>query len=82
MLSLINIKGLADHPVIISSYFYNGNNTKPVLDAGQDLNVILIQNSSYIKVEGVEITAVLPYQISGTSKREGMRLFLVGSKLM
>ena len=73
MLTLINIKGNLQHPVIVSSYKYKGNNTKPVLDAGQELNAILIQNSSGIKVDGMEITGVVPYQNNSLAKKERMR---------
>ncbi len=73
MLSVINVKGLAQHPVVICSYSYKGNTAKPVLDAGQQLNAILIQNTSFIKVEDIEITAVIPYQKMGESKNETMR---------
>ncbi len=73
MLSLINIKGQEKHPVVISSYSYKGNKAKPILDAGQDLNTILIQNSSFIKLESIEITASIPYQKSSGQKKERMR---------
>ncbi len=73
MLSIVNVKGLLQHPVVVSSYSYKGNKTKPVLDAGDQLNALLIQNSSFITVSGIEITATTPYQRTATSKAAEMR---------
>lgn len=73
MLTIVQVKGLLHHPVVISSYPYKGNKTKPVLDAGKDLNALLIRNSSFITVSGIEITAVLPYQRNSSSKAAEMR---------
>ena len=73
MLSLVNVKGLDQQPVVISSYLYKRSTAKPVLDAGQELNAILIQNCSFIQAKGIEITGVIPYQNNGISKKEAMR---------
>ncbi len=73
MLSLMNVKGLFNQPIIISSYSYKQNKAKPILDAGQNLNAILIQNASFIKIEGIEVTATLPYQSSSILKKENLR---------
>jgi Right handed beta helix region len=73
MLSIVNVKGLINHPVVISNYPYKGNTAKPVLDAGKELNALLIQNSSFIKVSGIELTAVVPYQSTSLSKAAEMR---------
>nr|WP_294903008.1 right-handed parallel beta-helix repeat-containing protein [uncultured Lacibacter sp.] len=70
MLSLVNVKGLLHHPIVISSYVYKRSKRKPVLDAGSQLNALLIQNSSFITVSGIEVTAVKPYQKKGTTKAE------------
>ena len=73
MLSLINVKGSAQHPVVISSYSFKGSKSKPVLDAGEELNALLIQNSSFIQVTGLELTGMLPYQKSTTANKAEMR---------
>ncbi|MEJ8819172.1 right-handed parallel beta-helix repeat-containing protein [Lacibacter sp. H407] len=73
MLSLINVKGSAQHPVVISSYSFKGSKSKPVLDAGEELNALLIQNSSFIQVSGIEFTGMLPYQKSTTANKAEMR---------
>ena len=73
MLSLINVKGLAKQPIVISSYQYNNNLAKPVLDAGKKLNAILIQNCSFVTVKGIEITALTPYQNTDASKKSLLR---------
>jgi hypothetical protein len=73
MLSIINVKGLLQQPVVISSYPYNGNKALPVLDAGTELNAILIRNASFIKVSGIELTATVPYVRNSLSKPAEMR---------
>jgi hypothetical protein len=73
MLSIVNTKGLLYHPVVIGSYLYKANHARPVLDAGTGLNGILIQNSSFIKVSGIEIRAAIPYQSNPLAKAPEMR---------
>jgi hypothetical protein len=72
-LSLIQVKGLPEHPVLISNYLYNGNKAKPILDAGNDLNALLIQNSSYIQVNGIEFTGILPRENNNQPEKAAMR---------
>jgi hypothetical protein len=73
MLSLVNTNGRLYHPVVISNYLYKGNMAKPVLDAGAALNAIFIQNSSFIKVSGIEVTASIPYHSNTLSNTVEMR---------
>ncbi len=73
MLSIVNSKGLLHHPVVISSYTYKGSKVKPVLDAGTELNALLIQNSSFIIVSGIEFTATRPYVNNSLTKAADMR---------
>lgn len=73
MLSIDNVKGLLHHPVVISNYLYKGSKAKPVLDAGSELNAVLIRNASFIKVTGIEVTATVPYQNNSVSKTADMR---------
>lgn len=73
MLSLINVKGSARHPVVVTGYLYKGNKSKPVLDAGDELNALLIQNSSFIHISRVEFTGVMPYQKNTTAGKAEMR---------
>ncbi len=68
MLSLLNVKGSLQHPVVISAYSCNGDTARPVLDAGNDLNALLIQNASFIEVNRLEITASIPYTGEAVSK--------------
>lgn len=73
MLSLINVTGSLHHPVVITAYPVKGNKEKPVLDAGGQLNALLIRNSSFIEVSGIEITGNTPYQSNGQVKQGEMR---------
>lgn len=73
MLSLINVNGLLHHPVVISYYIFNAKKARPIIDAGADLNALLIQNSSFIEVKGIEFTGVIPYSQSSRSANENMR---------
>jgi hypothetical protein len=73
MLSLVNVKGVNHHPIVISHYRYKGNKTKPVLDAGDQLNALLIQNSSFIQVRGIEFTGRVPYTNNHTPDKAEMR---------
>jgi hypothetical protein len=59
--------------VVISNYPYKGNKEKPVLDAGTAMNAILIQNSSFIVVSGIEVTAAIPYLSNTLSNKAEMR---------
>ena len=73
MLLLSNVKGNAKDPIVVASYLYKGNRSKPVLDAGEELNALLIQNSSFIRITGIEFTGTIPYQTSTTGKKTEMR---------
>ena len=73
-LSLLNVSGTARRPIVVASYAYQGATEKPVLDAGNDFNAILVQNASFIEVKGLEITAVIPLRDgTGSAKKEEMR---------
>lgn len=73
-LSLLHVTGADKHPVVITSYPYQGSVKKPILDAGNDFNAILIQNSSFIEIKGLEITAVIPKRENNSEvKKEEMR---------
>jgi len=61
MLVIQNTRGALQNPIVITSYTFKSNKEKPAMDAGNALNAILIQNSSHIKVQGLEITAKIPY---------------------
>lgn len=73
MLSLVNVKGNSQHPVVVTSYPYEGKHGKPLLDAGEELNALLIRNSSFIQISGIEFTGMLPYRNSGNSKTAELR---------
>lgn len=74
MLSLVNVKGMQQSPIVVSSYLYGGNKAKPVLDAGDQLNALLIQNSSFIHVNGIEFTGLVPYKnTQNTTNKADMR---------
>ncbi|WP_460551165.1 right-handed parallel beta-helix repeat-containing protein [Ferruginibacter profundus] len=72
MISLQNVKGSRMRPIVISAYNYNGDTSRPVLDAGNNLNALLIQNASFIAVSRLEITATIPYS-SDAANTERMR---------
>lgn len=73
MLSLTDITGNLQKPIVITSYSFIGSNQRPVLDAGNDLNALLVQNSSFIVIAGLEFTGVIPYQNNSTVKKSEMR---------
>lgn len=73
MLSLIDVKGLPNQPVVVAAYPYQGNMAKPVLDAGDELNALLIQNSSFIHVSGIAFTGTRPYQKLASPGKADMR---------
>lgn len=71
MLIIQNAKGSLQKPIVISSYANEANKEKPAIDAGNNLNAIWIQNSSHIKVQGLEITGKTPY-VSNDSVRQSL----------
>ncbi|WP_199758158.1 right-handed parallel beta-helix repeat-containing protein [Lacibacter cauensis] len=73
MLSLIDVKADVKHPVVVSSYPFKGNKAKPVIDAGEELNALLIQNSSFIHVTGIEFTGKKPYTANNSNNKAQMR---------
>ncbi|HEY1019021.1 MAG TPA: right-handed parallel beta-helix repeat-containing protein [Sediminibacterium sp.] len=73
MLSLVNVRGMNQHPVVVGNYLYNGNKNRPVLDAGDQLNALLIQNSSFIQVNGIEFTGLVPYKNNHSADKAEMR---------
>ncbi len=70
MLSLSDVNGTQDRPIVISNYRFRSDTTKPVLDAGNDLNTIHLKNTSHIQVTQLELTAMTPYGKSETGKAE------------
>jgi len=56
-LKLNNQSGKKSKPIVISCYTYNNNTESPIINAKGYLNGILLNNCSYIKVEGLTITA-------------------------
>ncbi len=73
MLSIVNVSGTSTQPIVIGSYAYKKNKKKPVLDAGDALNALLIQNAAFIKVSGIEFTAVQPYQYNSATTAAELR---------
>jgi Right handed beta helix region len=73
MLSLLNVTGSQDQPVVISAYDYKGKKAKPILDAGNNLNSLFIQNSSFIHINGIEITATQSYKKDTAVQKNEMR---------
>lgn len=72
-LSIINAKGLVNHPIVVSSYIVKGDTTKPIIDAGTALYAMHIQNSSFIQVQGIEFTGKIPYSNSTNPSKAEMR---------
>lgn len=73
MLVIQNIKGSSQKPIVITSYGTKTNKGKPIIDAGSNLNAILIQNSSHIKVQGLEITGKTPYASKDSIQKSLLR---------
>jgi arylsulfatase A-like enzyme len=73
MLTIINTKGTLKLPIVISYFTYKGKTEKPVLDAGDQLNALLIQNSSNIIVSGLEFTGLIPFPTADFTNKSVMR---------
>lgn len=73
MVALRNVKGSKQRPVVISGYAFKGSKSKPILDAGTDLNALLIENSSFIHILGIELTASQAYSNADSLKKAEMR---------
>lgn len=70
MLSLVDQRGSLAHPIVISSYRFLNHTIKPLLDAGNDLNTILLSNSAHIQITELEITATIPFEKNGKNAAE------------
>ena len=73
MLAIKNTRGTIKQLIVISSYSYKGNKDKPVIDAGNQLNALLIQNSSHIVVNGIELTGLIPYPVNDSTNKSAMK---------
>lgn len=71
--SIINVFGTSTSPVVITSYLFNKNTSKPILDAGSFLNAIYIENSSFIAINNLELTATSPYLSASETKKTELR---------
>jgi hypothetical protein len=76
-LQLKNIQGRANQPVYIGSYTIAGKKGKPVLDAGTAAFALHIQNSSFIEVDGLELTGRTPLPDSLIAAKNAMRCALL-----
>jgi hypothetical protein len=72
MLTLKNVQGNKNNFIYIGSYTFNNNYNRPIIDAGENLNSILLQNTSFIKIAQLELTATIPY-INTTNNKDLMR---------
>ncbi len=72
-LVLQQVQGDAGRPIVISSYGFNGQKKKPVLDAGDQLNGVWIQNSSYVTIHDLEIKTSVPPALATTNQKAPMR---------
>lgn len=70
MLYVSDVKGVNGHPIVISSYSFRNDTTKPTLDAGNDLNAILLRNTSHIEISQLELTARIPVEKNSINKSE------------
>lgn len=61
-ISLINVAGTEHNPIVLTSYQATNKTERPILDADVSLNAIYVENSSYIKIINIEITATVPYR--------------------
>jgi hypothetical protein len=56
-LELKGVQGNQENPIVISNYFDNAGNIKPVIDAKGFANGILLENCSFIEIDNIKITA-------------------------
>ncbi|WP_439504372.1 sulfatase-like hydrolase/transferase [Sediminibacterium sp.] len=73
MLVIKNSNGALKQPIVISSYSHKGKNERPTIDAGNQLNALLIQNSSHITVKGIEFTGMTPYPKTDSTNKSAMK---------
>ncbi len=73
MLLLQNVKGTANHPIVIAKYIYKNSNENPKIDAGENLNAIFVENCSFIKIQDIELTATVPYTNNTLLSKDVMR---------
>lgn len=73
MLVIQNSKGTLRQPIVISNYSYKAKTNRPIIDAGDQLNALLIQNSSHIVVKGIEFTGLMPYPKSDTTNKAAIK---------
>ncbi len=73
MLVIKNTRGTFKQPIVISYYTYKGKKGKPVIDAGNQLNALLVQNSSHLVVKGIEFTGLIPYPKTDSTNKSALR---------
>ncbi len=73
MLTIKNRRGSLKQPIVISYYTFKGKIDKPSIDAGDQLNAVLVQNSSHIIIKGLEFTGFVPYPKSDSTNKSAMR---------
>lgn len=73
MLAIKNSKGSLKQPIVVSSYIYKGKTDRPVIDAGNQLNALLIQNSSHLVIKGIEFTGLIPYPKTDSTNKSAMK---------
>jgi len=73
MLRIVQVSGTATRPIVVTSYQADKQKSKPRLDAANQLYAIYIQNASFIRIEGLELSANQPYEKKSTDKPNLMR---------
>lgn len=73
MLRLVGLRAMLEHPIVIGHYQYKSSKAKPILDAGKEAYAILVQNSSFIKINGIEVKASSLYPSNSFEKPAEMR---------
>ncbi len=73
MLAIKNSRGTTKQPIVVAGYSYNSKKERPIIDAGDQLNALLIQNSSHIVIKGIEFTGLSPYPKLDSTNKSAMK---------
>src|SRR6476469_2381269 len=72
-LLLSDLRGTSSMPLVVASYRYGGSSARPLIDAGRELNAILVRNCSGVTISGLELSAEIPLRNTADAAAEELR---------
>ena len=72
-LLLSDLRGTSSMPLVVASYRYGGTSARPLIDAGRELNAILVRNCSGVTISGLELSAEIPLRNTADAAAEELR---------